>query len=93
MKQGVNSVEVVSLDEYFGEDVFTFLKVDVEGSEAELINGATKLLIITDQELLSAFVITQQTYLLFPFYALKKCGLCFYAPASLISIDGHSSIL
>ena len=44
LKQRVNSVEVVSLDEYFGEDHFTFLKVDVEGSEAELINGATKII-------------------------------------------------
>jgi FkbM family methyltransferase len=40
--QIVDSVEVVSLDEYFAGDRFTFLKVDVEGSEAELINGATE---------------------------------------------------
>lgn len=33
-------VETVSLDEYFKEQGFTFLKVDIEGSELDLLDGA-----------------------------------------------------
>jgi FkbM family methyltransferase len=35
-------IKKISLDEYFKEEKFTFLKVDVEGSEQELIIGSTK---------------------------------------------------
>jgi FkbM family methyltransferase len=35
-------VEVVSLDNYFRGDRFTFLKVDIEGSELALLEGATQ---------------------------------------------------
>jgi FkbM family methyltransferase len=33
-------VETISLDAYFKESPFTFLKVDIEGSEADLLRGA-----------------------------------------------------
>ena len=33
-------VNTISLDEYFGGDAFTFLKVDIEGSETAMLNGA-----------------------------------------------------
>jgi FkbM family methyltransferase len=35
-------VNTISLDEYFDGDVFTFLKVDIEGSEAAMLDGAVK---------------------------------------------------
>jgi FkbM family methyltransferase len=37
-----SNVEVVSLDNYFQGDRFTFLKVDIEGSELALLKGATQ---------------------------------------------------
>lgn len=35
-------IQVVSLDQYFQDEKFTLLKVDVEGSEASLLQGAVK---------------------------------------------------
>lgn len=35
-------VNTISLDEYFDGDAFTFLKVDIEGSEAAMLRGAVK---------------------------------------------------
>lgn len=35
-------VNTISLDEYFGGDAFTFLKVDIEGSESEMLDGALR---------------------------------------------------
>lgn len=35
-------VKTISLDEYFNGEKFTFLKVDVEGSESDLLSGAQK---------------------------------------------------
>ena len=69
----MDSVEVVSLDEYFGGDRFTFLKVDVEGSEAELIDGAAKIIHYHRPRIaLSVYHYPTDIFTL-PFYALKKC--------------------
>lgn len=35
-------VNTISLDEYFDGDAFSFLKVDIEGSEAAMLDGAVK---------------------------------------------------
>lgn len=40
--EAVTTIEAVSLDEYFREQTFTLLKVDIEGSELDLLNGAIK---------------------------------------------------
>jgi FkbM family methyltransferase len=34
------TVDTISLDEYFDGDAFTFLKVDIEGSESAMLDGA-----------------------------------------------------
>ena len=40
---GVEAVaDTISLDDYFGSDQFSFLKVDIEGSELALLEGATR---------------------------------------------------
>lgn len=35
-------VDTVSIDEYFDGDAFTFLKVDIEGSESAMLDGAVR---------------------------------------------------
>lgn len=37
-----DTINTISLDEYFDGDAFTFLKVDIEGSEAAMLEGAVK---------------------------------------------------
>ncbi len=42
--QEEGNIEVVSLDEYFGEERVSFIKADIEGMEIDMINGAQNII-------------------------------------------------
>ena len=81
------TVDTISLDEYFDGDAFTFLKVDIEGSESAMLDGAANSI----RKWRPRMALSVYHYPIDIFELPKKCAEL--NPDYRFSISHHSSLL